>query len=204
MSRNLVHLNGNVLCAVDTETTGLNAGFHDVIEVAILPLDSNFEPRKDIIPFNILLKPKRPDNIDKRAMDVNKIQLHDIMMNGFDPYFGAELFEQWVEKLNLPTGKKIAPLCKNWPFDKSFIADWLGQRSTEDFFFYHYRDLGPVANFVNDCFDYRAEPPPFPKQSLAYIANLLGVPHDQKHRALDDCILLAECYKRMVRKYRLL
>jgi len=202
--RSLIHLNGNLLCSIDVETTGLIPGFHDIIEVAILPLNSDFTPRKDILPFNVLIKPKRLDNIDPKAMSVNKLDLLQIMREGFDPYFAAELFDKWVEKLKLPLGKQIAPLAQNWPFDREFISDWLGKEGFNLSFFYGVRDLKVAANFINDCFDFRAEPPPFPKQNLSFLCNLLGVQNSRAHRALEDAAATAECYKKLVRKYRLL
>ena len=50
MARGMIHLNGNILCAVDVETTGLEVGFHEIWQIAVLPLDSNIKPNKDILP----------------------------------------------------------------------------------------------------------------------------------------------------------
>lgn len=33
-----------IVAAIDIETTGLNPLYHDIIEIAILPLDGAFEP----------------------------------------------------------------------------------------------------------------------------------------------------------------
>ena len=48
MAQSLVHLNGDLLCAVDCETTGLNCKEHDIIQVCVLPLDSQIQPLKEI------------------------------------------------------------------------------------------------------------------------------------------------------------
>lgn len=69
MSKSMVHLNSSILCCIDTETTGLIAGVHDLVQVCFLALDSNIQPLKEIngspiLPFFINLKPIRPENAD--------------------------------------------------------------------------------------------------------------------------------------------
>ena len=59
-SRVMKHWNGHQLCAIDTETTGLEAGYHEIVEIAIIPLDSEIKPRTDVLPFNIFIKPDFP------------------------------------------------------------------------------------------------------------------------------------------------
>ena len=39
----LVHLNGNLMAAVDLETTGTQPGYHEIIQIAVVPLDSEFQ-----------------------------------------------------------------------------------------------------------------------------------------------------------------
>ncbi|MBN2022375.1 MAG: hypothetical protein JW809_06230 [Pirellulales bacterium] len=40
----LVHLNGNLLASIDLETTGLQAGHHEPIQIAVVPLNSGIRP----------------------------------------------------------------------------------------------------------------------------------------------------------------
>lgn len=195
-NRSLMNLNGNLLCAVDTETTGLVAGFHDVIEVAVVPLDADLQPMKGILPFEMFLHPKRPQNIAGEAMKVNGIDLAKVQVEGFDPWSGAERFDDWFRnKLCLAQGRKIAPLAMNWPFDSGFLKDWLGPSTFNDLFHYHYRDLGPVGKWMNDRAEFQAEQCPFPKSGLQYMAEKLGMVPERKHRAIDDALLLAKVYR---------
>ena len=40
-----------IIAAIDLETTGLDPHYHDIIEIAIQPLDEAFEPSSDIPPL---------------------------------------------------------------------------------------------------------------------------------------------------------
>jgi len=198
-NRGLENLNGNVLCAIDTETTGLKAGFHDVIEVAIVPLDTNLDIMQEVPPFHMILQPKRPERITAEAMKVNGFSLDQLMIEGMDPWRAADLFDSWFQRLKLAPGKKISPLGKNWPFDKGFIEDWVGPETFNQCFHYHYRDVGPVALFMNDRAEFQTPGKfPFPKTSLQYVATTLGIETDRAHRALEDAVVTAKVYKKMM------
>jgi DNA polymerase III epsilon subunit-like protein len=71
----MVHLNGNLLCAVDVETTGIIPGFHDLIQVAALPLNADLEPLKTVPPFYMNLKPEYPERADYRAKKVTGLSI---------------------------------------------------------------------------------------------------------------------------------
>ena len=57
----LVHLNGCLMAAVDLETTGTRPGYHEIIQIAVVPLDSDFKPLADVRPFYTLVKPNHPE-----------------------------------------------------------------------------------------------------------------------------------------------
>ena len=192
------HLNGHILCAIDTETTGLDPVVHEMIEIAIVPLGPDLKPRKDIFPFNFKIRPENVNVIDKEALSVNKITLEDLYTNGIDPIKASDLFETWFDNLKLPFGKKIVPLGHNWSFDAKFIEKWLGLTAFNCFFDYHYRDSSAIALFLNDWAEFHNERHPFPKVKLSYLCSQLKVENQRAHRALDDAIATAECYRRLV------
>lgn len=194
----MVHLNGNLLCACDVETTGLIPGKHDIIQIAVLPLDAHIKPLQTVMPFYINMKPKRPENIDKAATKAHRIDMAKLIVEGFDPWKGVDLFEEWFERLNLPVGKKIVPLAHNWIFDSAFIKEWLGDLSFQHFFDFHYRDSMTSALYLNDRADAHVEPYPYPKVSLNYCASQLNVHNIQAHDALSDCVTTAEVYRLML------
>lgn len=196
--KGLQHLNGNVMCAIDTETTGLEAGVHDVVEVAIIPLGADLEVMRGVGAFHVYLKPKRPQNVTEEALKINKLNMADLQINGLDPWVAADLFEDWFMKLGLVPGKKIVPLAQNWPFDREFIRDWLGPVTFNGLIDYHFRDTCPVAQFLNDRSAFQISTPPFPKVNLQYLASSLGIETNRAHSALDDALTCAKVYRKMM------
>ena len=196
--RGLIHLHGNILCAIDTETTGLVAGYHDIWQVCILPLDCNFEPNKDVIPFYMDIKVKNPERINKRAIALSKGNFASKQVRAIDPWTCADLLDDWFVKLDLPLGKKIVPVAQNWPFDRGFLLEWLGAETFNDLFSYRYRDTMVTAAFLSDAADYHFNPLPFQGISLAALCTHYGITNQKAHDSLQDCIVTAQIYQRML------
>ena len=194
------HLNGNIICAIDVETTGLVPFFHDPIQVAFLPLDFELRPDPEILPFEVKLKPRRPENIDYNAIKHQKNSLNDIIVNGLDPDFAADLFMEWFNKLPAREGKRIMPLCQNFPFDSGFLRDWLGEESFKYVIDNRYRDTMSIATYLNDVAYFQVEQYPFPKVHLQYLTTCLKLNFDptKGHDALYDAAKTAEVYRAMV------
>jgi len=203
MPKCMQHWNGNQVCVIDTETTGLEPGWHDIVQVCILPLDSNFEPRQDVIPFYLNLKPDSPERADPEALKINGLKLAELAIKGIDTEKAKDLLDAWIEKLDLPytkygNRKRIIPLGQNYSFDLGFMKAWLGVDRYGELFDYHYRDTMPAALYLNDRAAMHAESVPFPKVNLRYLASTLKIPYERKHDALEDCRVTAIVYKRMV------
>ena len=198
MAKSSVHLNGNILAAVDVETTGFIAGFHDLWQVCVLPLDSNIKPSKDIMPFYMNLKVKRPENIVKAAIKLNNTNFYELQQRAIDPWMAADMFEEWFEALKLPIYKKICPLACNYSFDKSFLIDWLGHESYEQFFGPHIRDVMIAALYDNDYASIRANKVDYHHVSLAALCGKLSVDNAKRHDAMQDCLATAEVYRRLI------
>lgn len=190
---------GHLLAAVDVETTGLDPKKHDIIQLAIVPLNEQIQPNKSYLPVNFLLKPLRPENVEPRAFQVNKLKLADLMVTGLDPFQAADLLEEWFERLRLPIGKKLIPLGQNYTFDQGFLREWLGALTYDHIFHYHYKDTMITAGFLKDRAVMHGAIPPFDSISLTSIANKLGVETTKSHDALNDCLTTAECYRRMLK-----
>ena len=56
----LVTCNGNLLASIDLETTGTQPGYHEIIQIAVVPLNSDIRPNNDLPVFYQNIKPKRP------------------------------------------------------------------------------------------------------------------------------------------------
>ena len=199
------HYNNKMMCVIDTETTGLDANFHEIVQICIIALDSNFNPMKGITPFYMNIKPNFPERIDPKAIEINKMDMATIINSGFDSDKAIDLLEIWIKKLNIKGNKygganKIMPLGQNYQFDKAFIQKWLGVDQYNTWFDYHYRDTMCAALYMNDRAGMRAEKIPFPKVNLQYLATTLNVTEQGRaHDALSDCLTTAEVYKRLLK-----
>jgi len=202
------HWNGNQMCAIDVETTGRDAGYHEIVEICILPLDVNLKPRKDVLPFNIFLIPDHPERFDKSARACHGKNLAYIMKHGFERFAAIDMLQTWIDKLGLPFTKskaksqrcKIIPLAHNYVFDIAFVKAWLGNDQYNEWFFGHFRDTMQIALYLNDHAAQHAEKVPFSKVGLGWLANQFNIEHDQLHEALTDCRVTADVYKAMLDK----
>jgi len=198
MAKGMRHLNGNLLCAVDVETTGLDHKKHDIFQIAILPLDSEIKPSTNILPFYMDMQVVRPENIDKKAVKMQRVDFARRQQRAIDPYTCADMFDLWFDNLNLPIYKKICPLAQNWPFDRSFILEWLGLSSFEHSFSPIYRDTMVSAAFNSDICDFHSDSILFTQYNLQFLCSRLNIKNEKPHDALQDCIATAEVYRRML------
>ena len=181
-----------IIAAIDIETTGLDPLFHDIIEIAILPLDGEFEPLGDIPPFVARIRARRPQNASAKAMEVNELDLDD-----GDEYheFLARLLA-WLEEYRI---EKIQMLGQNADFDRSFIeanipelGRMLGHRDI--------RDSQRLACAYNDLVRMKTGKPAFEWLGLTDLRKALGIEGSQEHRALDDALDAARVYKALLEK----
>lgn len=203
MINSMVHWNGHQLCAIDCETTGLDPKRHELVQICILPLDSNIRPRKDVLPFYIELLPDHPERADPAAMRINRLKFAELAQRGHDREKAKDLLSEWIDKLGLPSTnfgrrKQILPLGQNYSFDMGFIMAWLGFEQYYDHFRSSIRDTQRVADYLNDRAGMHAEKVPFNKTKLGWLANQLNVHHENAHDALSDCVTTAEIYRKML------
>ena len=193
----MVHLNGNVLCVFDCETTGLDPFQHDIWQICCMPLDFNLDPVG--LPFEIMLKPRNPENRDTSA--ISKKNFNKAILSGMDYEVAAGLFAEWVDRMNLGFKKRIMPLAHNWPFDRGFIIEWLGQETVDYYIDPRYRDTMVAGAFINDVCDHTAERIPLTKLNLRHVANCLHIDWDDgaAHDAVYDCVKTAEVYRKLIK-----
>lgn len=204
MSNSMQHWNGNQLCAIDVETTGLDSHHHEICQICILPLDSNIEPRKDILPFYMKLQPWYPERVDDEAMKKNKLSLADLTLKGFDKDKAIDMLYEWIEKLGLPYTpggfrKQMVPLGQNYAFDLRFLQAWIGISMYNELFNYHFKDTMIAAGYLNDRAAMHSEKVPFSKVSLSWLCNQYNIDNTGAHDALQDCLRTAKVYKEMIK-----
>lgn len=197
------HWNGDQLCVADIETTGLDPNWHEIVQLALLPLDSNINIRKDVLPFYIELIPDNPERMDLESMEISKLKLAELALRGHDREKAKDLLVEWVKKLQLPctkygTPKRVLLLGHNIVFDKPFIIKWLGLALFNEIFDSRVRDTMIAANYLNDRAAMHSEKVPFPKVNLAWMAKTFTISHERAHDALQDCIVTAEVYKKLL------
>jgi len=195
----LLNLNGNMLAVIDVETTGRLGGWHEIVQIAVLPLDSEIEPSKVHKPFYMHLVPQHPDRIEPGAMKVNGLDFEWLISHGVDPDLAADRFGEWFDALELPYRKKLCPIAHNWAFEKGFLTNWLGLDMHDALFHPHSRDTQHVASFLNDAAAYHGKDIPFGSLSQSSVCKKFGISNTKEHDALADCLTCANLYRALIR-----
>ncbi len=204
MAISMQHWNGNQLCAIDTETTGLDSHHHEIVQIAIIPLDSNIEPRQDVLPFYISMIPWYPERANEDALKKNKLKLADLMLKGFDKDKSIDLLSEWIDKLDLPYTpggfrKQIVPIGHNYAFDLRFIEPWIGLKMYNEYFNFHFKDTMIAAGWLNDRAAMHGEKVPYSKVNLQWLCNKHKIKTERAHDALQDALATAKVYKEMLK-----
>lgn len=194
----LVHLNGNMLAAVDVETTGKIPGWHEIIQIAVVPLNHHLEPNDSIKPFYYEIKPEHKERAEKEAQTVHGLDLNHLVATAPDRWEVADWFDEWWQKLKLPFRKTLVPLAQNWQFEAGFLKDWLGVESFCQFFHPYARDTMLTAIHYNDKAVMHGLPIPFKLVGLPYLCKLFGIVNTNPHDALADSIAEAAVYKKLL------
>lgn len=196
------HLNGHLMAAVDIETTGRLPGYHEIIQIAVVPLDADYQALPRVSPYYVNIAPEYPERAEKKALSINGLNLEKLRQESITQEKGADLFVEWVENLNLPINKRLIPLAHNWAFEDGFLKHWLGLETKDAIWQGTARDSMIYANGVNDWAANRGSPPVFKNVSLLSLQKTLKVKSPGKsHDALNDAMVCAEVYKRLLQLY---
>ena len=124
-----LHLNGNLLVSVDLETTGRRPGYHEIIQIACVPLDSDLKPAKGLSPFYTEIKPNFPERAEPQAQFKHNIPMERLLSDAPDQDKVKDLFVEWFERLDLPMKKSLVPLAHNWAFESKLAEGMAGHHA---------------------------------------------------------------------------
>lgn len=194
----LPNLLGNPLAVVDVETTGRVGGYHEIIQIAILPLNIDLEIA-DVHPFYQNLKPNFPERAEKRATRVHGLSLDELIMTAPEQERVVDYLVEWFNGLPLGHGRKLTPVAHNWAFERSFLTPWLGAELFDEIFHFHPRDTMIFALMLNDRASMLGKEMPFPRVGLPNMCQKFGIPLDYAHDALADATATAKLYANLMR-----
>lgn len=195
----LLNLNGDMMVVVDVETSGRIAGWHEILQIAVLPLDSEIEASKVHKPFYIHVAPEYPERVEPGAVRVNGLSAEWLESHGVAQDRSVDLFEEWFKALDLPFGKRLCPIAHNWAFEKGFLTNWMGLEGFDSIFHPHSRDTQRVASFLNDAAGYHGLKIPFGSVSQHSLCGKFGIGNANEHDALADCLACAKLYRALIR-----
>ena len=171
----MVHLNGNLLASIDLETTGLQAGYHEPIQIAIVPMNSDIRPLEGVRPFYTTIRPVYPERQERSAGHVHGIRMEDLVLHAPEAGKVQDLLVEWWEKLDLPFGKTLVPLAHNWAFESKFLQAWLGVDLAGTLFHGHARDAMLYALALNDKATFMGLPAPSQRSDSTQSVSILGL-----------------------------
>ncbi len=206
-NNSMQHWNGSMLCAIDVETTGLDDRYHEICQLAILPLNSDLEPIQEILPLNIHIIPSGPHVVDPRALSVTKMKMEDILSYGVQRERAIDMIIDWLDRLPLPLTRggvyktKVIPLWHNGEFDYGFIRGLLGQSLYDEYFHPRSRDTQSFSLAINDMYATCGIKVRYSKNKLAWLAKQHNVSYKGAHDALVDCRITADVYKAMIAEF---
>lgn len=193
------HINYNLLCAISIETSGDDPFYHDVVQICIMPIDVHCKRMKAIDPFFIDLQPKHLDRIDENTMSVTREKILFNSKHGLNWITGAEILEEWFDKLLLPNKKQILPLAYQWHKIVPYLYNWLGKNTFNYIFSDYARDVQSDALFANDYHYLHIENVPYVLCDFSYLCNLAKVERQNRSNkdSMTECLALIDLYRSM-------
>lgn len=182
--------NLKILAAFDLETTGLDPFTHDIIELAIVPLASDFS-RSRLPEFTAKIKSCHPEKVDPDALRVN----------GLNPFEGEDIGKVasdiiiWMADNHI---SQIEPVGHNLRFDLVFFQTKFPSLSR--LFSVYGHDSMQLATTLNDISLLQTGEKIFPSVSLRNLKLHFGMDIPVQHRAMDDALDAAELYRRLMAK----
>ena len=181
-----------ILTAFDLETTGLDPAVHDIIEIAIVPLNPDFK-RSELPEFTARIKAVHPENADPESLKIsglNPLEGEDIQKVATDIIMW--MADNHIERIG------IEAVGHNLRFDLDFFQ--IKFPSLSRIFSRYCHDSMQLAIVINDISLLQTGKKLFPSVSLRNLKLQLGLEEPVQHRAMDDALDAAELYRRLQTK----
>lgn len=194
----LPNLNGNPLAVVDIETTGRIGGYHEIIQIGIVPLTLDLEVA-NIQPFYHNIKPNFIERAEARSGKIHGLNLDDLLINASTQDRVLNYLLEWFSNLPLGHTRRLTPISHNWGFERSFLTPWLGPDLMNSIFHPHPRDTMIYGIMLNDRASMMGKELPFPRVGLSSMCRKFGIPLENAHDALADCVATGKLYASLMR-----
>lgn len=172
-----------MIASIDTETTGLKPGYHEVVSIAIVPLDEKFNPTGK--PFHTFTRPLFPDRMSAKALSMQGVTMAEVLSYPTR----EEAFEKFKTWYSENVEDYIEPLGHNYGFDRSMLCWWFPE-SMDTYISHRARDSQNLAKAINDLTGSNDS------CALGACAERLGIPLSKAHDALSDALASAAVYKK--------
>ncbi len=170
-----------------------------MIELAIIPLNGNYDPLEGVSMLHMYIQPQFPDRIQKEALACNGVDEATLAVRGHSLEKSLILFDTWFDNLCAQTDCQcIQPLGHNYVFDRGFIEAFLGKLHYTHCFFHRFKDSMIAANFLNDRNMYNNDSKLFGSASLKAVSASLNIPYENAHTALADAAAAARVYRTLL------
>lgn len=173
---------------LDTETTGLDAKRHDIVELAgIIEIDGEVKEE-----FDLFMQPFDYTTIEPKALEINGLSVE--MLRTFpDPKTVFAQFITILKKYVNPYNKddKFILVGQNVYFDLERVRNWFmkcGDKFFGSWFDYHAYDLMAISQFMK-----LAGLTNPARMKLESIASYFGIAYGA-HRAIDDIRVTREVF----------
>lgn len=191
----LPHWHGNLLCAIDLETTGIDLATSEVVQIAIVPLGQDLRPAPNLDPFVSYVQPESGSDPD--AALVHGIP-EEVLALAPSRSRVIDRLIKWVNSLGLVFDRRLMMLAHNGCFENRFLNKFLGTDLYNQIFNANSRDSMFLAIGINDLAVAQGKQPPFERVNMSWLCNHFNITNPKAHDAYFDALACAELYRKLL------
>jgi len=177
----------SIFAAIDIETSGLDVERCEILDLAIVPLTSDFHI-SELPEFTARIRAEHRENAEEQALRINGLNPSD----GDDR---SKVFNNLVQWLRDNGIGRIVPVAHNLEFDLRFLRKTFPELSR--LFDHHGRDSMRLAIAVNDIVRRESGEDRFQSVSLRALKEALNISGEVSHNAFEDAKDSATVYRKL-------